>query len=84
MSPSAAGVTGKPRIQRPGKFTFEATKGKGKDNKSWLASSYLPVRQELPLDSDSEGACAVIASVEHLQPQIDHWTMKVHCCNNDT
>jgi hypothetical protein len=53
MSPSAAGVASKPRIQRPGKFTCEATKGKGKDDKSWPAPSYLAVRQELPFDSDS-------------------------------
>ncbi len=31
MSPSAAGVADKPRIQRPGKFTCKATKSKGKD-----------------------------------------------------
>ncbi len=38
------------RIQRPGKFTREATKGnlKGKDDTFWPAPSYLPVRQEYP------------------------------------
>jgi hypothetical protein len=82
MSPSAAGVACKPRNQRPGKFTCEATKGKGKDDKSWPAPSYLPVRQVLPFDSDSEGARAVIASVEHPQPRIDHLTMNSHYCND--
>jgi hypothetical protein len=81
LSQAAARVAGKPRIQRPGKFTCEATKGKGKDNTSWQASSYLPVSQELPFDSDSEGARAVIASVEHQQPRTDHQTKNMHCCN---
>ncbi len=82
MSPSAAGVAGKPRIQRPGKFTSKATKGKGKDDKSWPATSYQPVRQELPFDSDSEGARAVIASVEAVEPRIDHRMMNLHYYNN--
>ncbi len=49
MSPSAAGVAGKPRTQRPGKSADEATKDKGKDNTSGPTPSYQPVRQELPL-----------------------------------
>ncbi len=81
MSPSAAGVAGKPRTQRPGKSADEATKDKGKDNKSRPAPSYQPVRQELPCDSDSEGVRAVIASVKYQQPQIDHRTMNAHFCN---
>jgi hypothetical protein len=81
MSPSAAGVAGKPRIQRPGKLTFEETKGKGKDDTSWPAPSYLPV-QKPPFDSDSEGACTVIALVQNLQLRIGHWTMNAHYCND--
>jgi hypothetical protein len=45
MSPSSAGVAGKPRTQMPGKSADEATKDKGKDNKSWPTPSYQPVRQ---------------------------------------
>ncbi len=48
MSPFAAGVAGE-----PGKFTCVATKGEGEDNKSLQAVSYLPVRKELPCDSES-------------------------------
>jgi hypothetical protein len=84
MSPSAAGVAGKPRTQRPGKSTNEATKDKGlkgKDNKSRPTPSFQPVRQELPCDSDSEGARAVISSVKHQQPQINHQTMNAHLCD---
>jgi hypothetical protein len=80
MSPSAAGVAGKPRTQRPGKSADEATKDKGKDNKSGPTPSYQPVRQELPCDSDSEGVRAVISSVKYLPPQIDHQTMNAHFC----
>jgi hypothetical protein len=76
MSPSAARVAGKPRTQRPGKSADEATKDKGKDNKSRPTPSYQPVRQELPCDPDSEGVCAVIFSVKYPQPRIDHRTMK--------
>ncbi len=43
---------------------------------------YLPVRQELPFNSDSEGAHAVIASVKHLQQRIDHLIMNSHFCND--
>jgi hypothetical protein len=81
MSPSSAGVAGKPRTQRPGKSADEATKDKGKDNKSRPKPSYQPVRQELPCDSDSEGVRAVISSVNYQQPRIDHRTMNVHFCN---
>jgi hypothetical protein len=65
------GVAGKPRFQRPGKFTCEAIKGKGKDDTFWPAPLYQPVHQELPFDSDSEGAPTVITPVEHQQQQID-------------
>ena len=81
MSPSAAGVAGKPRTQRPGKSADEATKDKGKDNMSGPTPSYQPVRQELPCDSDSEGVRAVISFVKYLQPRIDHRTMNTHFCN---
>jgi len=81
MSPSAAGVAGKPRTQRPGKSADEATKDKGKDNKSGPTPSYQPVRQELPCDSDSEGVRAVISAVNYPQPQTDHRTMNAHFCN---
>ena len=81
MSPSAAGVAGKPRTQRPGKSADEATKDKGKDNKSGPAPSYQPVRQELPCDSDSEGVRAVISAVKYPQPRTDHRTMNAHFCN---
>jgi hypothetical protein len=62
MIPSAAGVAGKPRTQRPGKSADEATKDKGKDNKPRPTPLYQPVRQELPCFSDSEGVCAVIST----------------------
>jgi len=81
MSPSAAGVAGKPRTQRPGKSADEATKDKGKDNMSGPTPSYQPVRQELPCDSDSEGARAVISSVKYPQPRTDLRTMNAHFCN---
>lgn len=81
MSPSAAGVAGKPRTQRPGKSADEATKDKGKDNMSGPTPSYQPVRQELPCDSDSEGVRAVISAVKYPQPRIDHRTMNAHFCN---
>jgi len=81
MSPSAAGVAGKPRTQRPGKSADEATKDKGKDNKSGPTPSYQPVRQELPCDSDSEGVRAVISAVKYPQPRTDHRTMNAHFCN---
>ncbi len=42
MSPTAAGVVGKPRTQRPGKSTDEATKDKGKDNK---ANAFVSTRK---------------------------------------
>ncbi len=80
-SPSAAGVAGKPRTQRPGKSANETTKDKGRDNKSGPAPSYQPVRRELPCDSDSEAVCAVISSVKYPQPRIDHRTMNAHFCN---
>jgi hypothetical protein len=81
MSPSAAGVAGKPRTQRLGKYADEATKDKGKDNKSGPTPSYQPVRQELPCDSDCEGVRAVISSVKYPPPRIDHRTMNAHFCN---
>jgi len=81
MSPSAAGVAGKPRTQRPGKSADEATKDKGKDNMSGPTPSYQPVRQELPCDSDSEGVRAVISAVNYPQPRTDHRTMNAHFCN---
>jgi hypothetical protein len=81
MSPFAAGVAGKPRTQRPGKSTDEATTDKGKDNQSRPTPSYQPVRQELPCDSDSEGVRVVISSVKYPQPRIDHRTMNTHFCN---
>ena len=81
MSPSAAGVAGKPRTQRPGKSADEATKDKGKDNMSGPTPSYQPVRQELPCDSDSEGVRAVISAVKYPQPRTDHRTMNAHFCN---
>jgi hypothetical protein len=76
MSPSAAGVAGKPRTQRQGKSADQATKDKpeGKDNKSGPTPSYQPVRQELPCDSDSEGVRSVISSVKYPQPRIDRRT----------
>ncbi len=46
-----------------------ATKDKAKDKEPRLALSYLPVRQEQPFDSDSEGASATIASVRKHLPQ---------------
>jgi hypothetical protein len=81
MSPSVAGVAGKPRTQRPGKSAHEATKDKGKDNKSSPTPSYQPVRHELPCDSYSEGVRAVIASVKLPQQRIDRRTMNSHFCN---
>ena len=76
MSPFVAGVAGKPRIQRPGKFADTATKDKAKDKEPRQAPSYLPVRQELPFDSDSEGASATIASVrKHPQPRTNYQPM---------
>ncbi len=81
MRPSAAGFAGKPRTQRPGKLADEATKDKGKDNKSRPTPSYQPVRQELPCYSDSEGVRAVISSVKYAQPRIDHRTMNTHFCD---
>jgi hypothetical protein len=81
MSPSAARIAGKPRKQSPGKSADEATKDKGKDNKSRPTPSYQPVRQELPCDSDSEGVRAVISSAKYLQPRIDHRTMNAHFCD---
>jgi hypothetical protein len=66
MSPSSAGVTGKPRTQRPGKSADEATKDKGKYNKSRSTPLYQPVRRELlcnsdSLESDSEGVRSAIS-----------------------
>ena len=59
------------RLQRPREFADTATKDKAKDKEPRPAPSYLPVRQELPFDSDSEGASATIAWVrKHPQP----WT----------
>ncbi len=91
MSPSSAGVAGKPRTQRPGKSANEATKDKGKDSKDRPTPSYQPVRQELRTtlipreygisDSDSEGVRAVISSVKYPQPRIDHRTMNAHFCD---
>ena len=81
MSPSAAGVAGKPRTQRPGKSADEATKDKGKDNMSGPTPSYQPVRQELPCDSDSEGVRAVISAVNYPQSRTDLRTMNAHFCN---
>ncbi len=79
-SPFIAGVAGKPRIQRPSKFAVAATKDKAKDKEQRTAPSHLPVRQELPFDSDSEGASATIASVRkhppprtNYQPTIAHY-----------
>ena len=67
-SPFVAGVAGKPRIQRLREFADTATKGKAKDKEPRPAPSYLPVRQELPSDSDSEAASATIASVRKHPP----------------
>ncbi len=71
----------KPRTQRPGKSADEATKDKGKDNKSRPTPSYQPVRQELPCDSDFKGVGVVISSVKYPQPRIDHRTMNEHFCD---
>jgi hypothetical protein len=59
----------------------EATKDKGKDNKSRPTPSHQPVRQELPCDSDSVGVRAVISLVKHPQQLIDHLTMNTHFCD---
>jgi hypothetical protein len=80
-SPSAAGVAGKRRTQRPGKSADEATKDKGKDNKSKPTPSNQPIRQDLPCSSDSEEVREVISSVKYPQPRIDHRTMEAHFCD---
>jgi hypothetical protein len=78
-SPFVAGVAGKPRIQRPREFAVAATKDKAKDKEPRTAPSYLPVRQELPFDSDSKGASATIASVrKHPPPRTNHQPMIAH------
>jgi len=78
-SPFVAGVAGKPRIQRPREFAVAATKDKAKDKEPRTAPLHLPVRQELPFDSDSEGASATIASVrKHPPPRTNYQPMIAH------
>ncbi len=80
-SPFVAGITGKPRIQRPRGLANTATKDKAKDKEHRQAPSYLPVRQEQPFCSDSEGASATIAAFrKHLPQQTNYRQMIVHCC----
>ena len=56
-----------------------ATKDKAQDKEPRLAPSYLPVRQELPSDSDSEGASATIVSVrKHPLPRTNYRQMIAH------
>ena len=74
MSPSAAGVAGKPRTQRPGKSADEATN----------LNQGQAVRQELPCDSDSERVRTVISSVKYPQPRIDHRMMNTSATSRST
>jgi hypothetical protein len=55
-------------------------KGKGKNNKARFAPSYLPVRQELQSDSESEECYASIAMVQPRPPlRIDYLALNAHC-----
>jgi hypothetical protein len=55
-------------------------KGKGKNNKSGLAPSYLPVRQELQSDSESQEGYASIAVVQQRPLQrTDYRALNAHC-----
>ena len=69
--------------QRPEKFAGAAGKGKGKGkDKSGHAPSYLPVRQELQSDSESEDGYAsiMIAIVQPRPPlRVDYRVLNVHC-----
>ena len=83
--PSAAGKDNvkeqRSKGQRPEKFAGAAGKGKGKDKgKSGHAPSYLPVRQELQSDSESEVGYASIAMVQLRPPLLaDYRAMNAHC-----
>ncbi len=49
-------------------------------NQSHLAPSYLPIHQELQLDSESEEGYASIAMFQLRPPlQIDYWALNAHC-----
>ena len=67
--------------QRPEKFAGAAGKGKGKGkDKSGHAPSYLPIRQELQSDSESEDGYASIAMIQQRPPLlVDYRAMNAHC-----
>jgi hypothetical protein len=69
----------KSKNQKPGGFAGTAVKGKGKNNKSGHAPSYLPVRQELQSDSETEEGYASIAMVQPRPPlRIDYRALNAH------
>ena len=67
--------------QRPEKFAGAARKGKGKGkDKSAHAPSYLPIRQELQSDSESEDGYASIAMIQPRPAlRVDYRAMNAHC-----
>jgi hypothetical protein len=69
----------KSKNQRSYKFAGTAVMGKGKD-KSCHAPLYLPVRQELQSDSESEGGYTSIAAVQQRPPlQLDYRALNALC-----
>ncbi len=63
----------KPRTQRQEECAAAATKAKNKDKTSKQAPPFVPVRQDVSTDSDSEAEkCAAIASVKKAPPRVDY------------
>jgi hypothetical protein len=73
----------KPRAQRQEKCAAAATKAKNKDKTSKQAPPFVPVKQDLSSDSDSEAEeCAAIASVKKAPPRVDYRAMNAQFCND--
>jgi hypothetical protein len=73
----------KPRAQRQEKCAAAATKVKSKDKTSKQAPPFVPVRQDVSSDSDSEAEeCAAIASVKKAPPRVDYRAMNAQFCND--
>ena len=73
----------KPRFQRQEKCAAAATKAKTKDKTSRQEQPFVPVRQELSSDCDSEAEeCAHIASVKKAPPRVDYRAMNAQFCND--
>ncbi len=73
----------KPRFQRQEKCAAAATKAKTKGKTSRQAQPFVPVKQDLSSDCESEDdECANMASVKKAPPRVDYRAMNAQFCDD--